>query len=186
MNIAPWLTVSSEEEVEWTVMRLRHERRRHAVDGREGMFTLAQAPTWVNIVPITTDGHIVLVEQFRHGTRSTTLELPGGVVFNNEDPRLAAQRECLEETGWGSDRDAESLGIVDPNPAFMENTCHVYVWNDCRLQQGQHLDPLEDIAVHVIGVDDFLSRIKNRTIRHSLVLSAVALALLDSRFTVGK
>ncbi len=166
-------------------MKLRSERRMHAEDGREGTFTVASAPLWVNILPITEDGEIVLVEQFRHGTGSTTLEIPGGVVHADEDPRLAAERECREETGWAGTGDAELLGIVDPNPAFMENQCRVYVWTGCSKTQMQDLDPLEDIVVHTVSLHGFLRLVEQGTIRHSLVLSAVALALIKSRIPSG-
>jgi hypothetical protein len=61
----------------------------------------------------------------------------------------------------------------------------MYVWNNCRQVRAQHLDPLEDIAVHVVSMNEFFSLVKTGAIRHSLVLSAVALALVQSRLSPG-
>lgn len=162
-------------------MQLKRVRRRHDTDGREGVFTVADAPGWVNILPITTSGDVVLVEQFRHGTNASTLEIPGGVLHPEEDPRVAAQRECLEETGYGAQGNAELLGVVEPNPAFMSNVCFVFLWTDCTKIRSQELDPLEDIRVHLEPLNVFLQHVGDGTIKHSLVLSAVALGLLQGR-----
>lgn len=184
-TIAPWHTIGIGEEHDWKVMRIHTEHRRHARDGREGVFTIANAPHWVNIIPVTTDGLIVLVEQFRHGTGSVSLEIPGGVANSGEDPRAAAERECAEETGWVGNSAAELLGVVQPNPAFMSNTCSMFIWHDCSYQGAQSLDPLEDIRVVVMSPADLLANIESGTICHSLVLSAFALALVQSQLTLG-
>lgn len=164
-------------------MRLRTDIRQHLTDGRTGSFTIAESPQWVNILPVTESGKIVLVEQFRHGSGTVSLEIPGGVVDNNEDPLDAAERECLEETGWKGTGRAELLGTIEPNPAFMSNVCSVYIWNNCTFARNQQLDPLEDINVVVVSMQEFFQRIALGTICHSLVLSAVALALVKSRLS---
>ncbi len=184
-TVAPWRTLNRGAEEDFTVMRVRREVRRHAVDGREGIFTVAAAPPWVNILPITEHNDVVLVEQFRHGSGTTTLEIPGGVLHDGETPMETAMRECLEETGFAADAPPVLLGEVLPNPAFMENSCTVYVWNGCRRQRDQQLDPLEDIQVHVVPMNTFIEYVRGGVIRHSLVLSAVALALLQSRLSPG-
>ena len=180
-DIAPWQTLEEGQSEDWTVMKLRHVKRQHAVDGRVGRFTVADAPGWVNILPITESGSVVLVEQFRHGLNAASLEIPGGVLHNGEDPRSAAERECLEETGYASSADAELLGVVDPNPAFMTNVCSVYLWKGCRKVSEQELDPLEDIRVVEVPWETFLDKVRSGEIRHSLVLSAVALFSLQGR-----
>jgi ADP-ribose pyrophosphatase len=172
---APWLTLSEGPAEDWKVMQVRHVERRHARDGRQGRFTVADAPVWVNILPLTTDGKVICVEQFRHGTGASTIEIPGGIVHDGEDPRCAAERECLEETGWGSATPARLLGIVEPNPAFMRNRCHVFVWEGCERRGPQQLDQQEDIRVHEVPMDLFVAMVKDGRIAHALVLSALAL-----------
>lgn len=135
---------------------------------------VAHAPTWVNIVAVTERGTILLVEQFRHGTAASTIEIPGGVCDADEDPRLAAERECEEETGWRGEGPATLLGVIEPNPAFQTNRCHAYLWTGCRPVGPQKLDANEDIVVHEWSWADVLDGVRNGTIRHALVLSALS------------
>ncbi len=184
-SVAQWLTLSQSDETDVAVMRVRTERRRHATDGREGVFTICSAPVWVNVLPITTDGNIVMVEQFRHGVNKPTLEIPGGIVHADEEPSAAAVRECVEETGWSSTLKPVLVGAVEPNPAFMDNLCYVYVWNNCEHRNAQQLDPLEDVVVHVITPETFTELLIRGVIQHSLVLSAITLASLAGHLTIG-
>jgi len=63
-------------------------------------YLVVEHPPWVNAVPVTDDGRIVLVRQYRHGARKFLTGLPAGIVEKGESPLRAAQRELLEETGY--------------------------------------------------------------------------------------
>ena len=78
------------------------------------------APTWVNIIPITKDRKVILVKQYRFGKQEVTLEIPGGMINKGEKPKKAAIREMTEETGFSSENVLE-IGRVSPNPALMSN-----------------------------------------------------------------
>lgn len=174
-EIAHWVTVDEHSSSDWKVVRLRSVTRVHPNDGRHGQFTVADAPSWVNIIPITSDGKVVCVRQFRHGVSQITIEIPGGVVGHGEDPRMAAERECREETGFVGDGEAILLGVVEPNPAFMTNSCYTYIWHGCTLRGPQELDPNEEIDVVLMPVNELQHMVRTGEIRHSLVLSALAL-----------
>ena len=96
---------------------------RHPVRGTEKEFIVAHAPDWVNVVAVTPEGKIVLVRQFRFGSNALSLEVPGGVMEEGEDPIAAGVRELSEETGYGGGK-ARLLGSVHPNPAIQDNRCH--------------------------------------------------------------
>ena len=76
---------------------------KHAMVDAEGRpvrdaYTFA-CPDWASVVAITTSGELVLVRQYRHGIDGPSLETPGGLIDEGEDPAAAARRELLEETG---------------------------------------------------------------------------------------
>ncbi len=144
---------------------------------REVEFAIIQAPDWMNIIPLTADNKVVLVEQYRYGTEEPTLELPGGMVDSGEQPEETARRELLEETGYDVG-EMEYLGNVSSNPAFLTNQTHMYVAQNCRKIQEQELDGNERINVHLMPLDDFLELVNNGTVHHSLVVAAVAKFLL--------
>lgn len=125
----------------------------------------------------TPDDEIILVEQYRHGTQTPTLEIPGGMVDAGESPREAAGRELLEETGFRSNN-WRSLGKVSANPAIMDNFTHMYVAENCEFVGAENPDEHERIEVHTLPLDDFLSLVEDGTIHHAIVLAAVARFLL--------
>ena len=128
-------------------------------------------PDWINIIPITPDGKVIFIKQYRFGTEEITLEVPGGMVEKDEDPKLAAVREMTEETGYTSD-EVHQIGVVTPNPALMTNKTFSYVALNVEKTEEQNLDSMEDIEVLEVGLDEVKELIKNGEINHALVVSA--------------
>ncbi len=170
--IKSWLTKEEELSANLRIFQAKLVTRENPVSGEDGKFTVLDSPQWVNIIPITKDNKVILVKQYRHGTNEVTLEIPGGLIEKDEDPRIAGQRECLEETGFGSDKEAILLGRNRPNPAFLNNFCYSYVWFDCELIQKQELDIHEDIEVIKVPLSEIKDYILDGRIDHSLVLTA--------------
>ena len=56
------------------------ERNHPVLTEKRGDFYTLETSSWVNIIPITRDGNVILVQQYRHGVDSVTLEVPGGLV----------------------------------------------------------------------------------------------------------
>jgi 8-oxo-dGTP pyrophosphatase MutT (NUDIX family) len=128
---------------------------------------------WVNIVPVTPHGHLLLIRQFRHGTESMVWEIPGGLMDPiDEGPKQAAYRELLEETGYEAER-VTCLGVVHPNPAIQNNLCHTFLAENVRPIQTQRLDTSEDIEVSEVPWAEVLKMIGRGEITHSLVLAAL-------------
>jgi ADP-ribose pyrophosphatase len=151
------------------------------VSGRTGATIEAlviDAPSWASVLPLTSDGHVVLVRQYRFGTMSEVLEVPGGLVDPGEEPILAAGRELREETGYRCER-LTSLGSVSPNPAFMRNRLHYFVAEGCVLDGAQQQDPGEDIVVELHPLASIDALIARGALDHALAqLAFYRLALL--------
>ena len=102
-------------------------------------------PGAVVILPITTRGTILFVEQYRPSIRRSILELPAGTLEVGEDPAVCASRELMEEIGMapGSLR---SLGTLYPAPGFCNEIQHLFVARELREAQATP-DPDEFITV---------------------------------------
>ncbi len=170
--IKKWETIQRQPGEDYRIFRAEWIKRKHPDWNKTGNFVVLNSPRWVNIIPITKDNEVVLIEQYRHGIDDITLEVPGGLVEQNEMPQVAAERECLEETGFRGSGSAQLLAEILPNPAFMTNKCWSFVWFDCEQADEQHLDGNEDIRVLTVPMNEIKKLIENNKINHSLVLNA--------------
>lgn len=141
-------------------------------------FTVFEFGDWVNIIPVTYAGEVVLIRQYRVGVRRETLEIPGGLISDEDmDPAEAAVREMIEETGYSSD-DVIHIGTVEPNPAIQNNRCHTYLARNAVLTSGQNLDPTEAIKIELVEKSKVYGMISQGRITHSLVIAAFAHLLI--------
>ena len=111
-------------------------------------FFVFEYPDWVAVLPITRDGKLVLVNQYRHGVAKVLPELVAGVVDPNESYLDSAKRELLEETGYGGGTWRPWL-VASANPATHTNHCHIFLAEGVEKQGEQSLDPTEEIEVIV-------------------------------------
>ena len=180
--ISNWKTNEVNQIGDFRIFTLNSANRTNPKNGVAGEYYFLNSPKWVNIIPITNDGKIVFVEQYRHGTDSVTLEIPAGLVEPNEDTAIAAKRECEEESGFSALALPELLGINSPNPAFLNNKCYSYVWHNCSKMFEQSLDTNEVIDIHLIDIGTVKKMIMGGEINHSLVLTAFFFYSLKYKF----
>ncbi len=148
--------------------RLENPRNAHCLDA-----LVLEANDWVNVVALTNSGNVVLVEQFRFGAGTVLWEVPAGVVETGEDPLDAAKRELLEETGYFAQEWA-SMGSVDANPAFMNNTCHLWLATGAIKTGDQRLDAGEDIVAMELSPEALQEAILGNRLRNALSLLALS------------
>ncbi len=170
--ITKWETVKSKKIANYRIFDAVLKERINPLTNEKAEFTVLESNDWVNIIPITIDNKIIIIEQYRHGTDSITLEIPGGLIENGENPIDAAKRECTEETGYISTEEPILTGVSRPNPAYQNNTCYSFVWKNCKLENIQNLDKHEIINIHKFTFDEAKEMIKNGKINHSVILTA--------------
>ncbi|RNC83991.1 MAG: NUDIX hydrolase [Balneola sp.] len=177
-TIEAWNTTS--ERVEYTTNIFKVLKRDMVIpsENHKATFSVLEAPDWINVIALTPENDIVLVEQYRYGIEKPTLELPGGVCDGNEDPKTTCMRELAEETGYSSD-EWIYLGNVSSNPAMQTNYTHTYLARNCNKTSTQKLDGNERINVHVLPLEQFLGMIGNGEIKHSLMVAAIGKFLLS-------
>ncbi len=147
---------------------------RHPVRATEREFVVIDAPDWVNVIALTPDHQLVLVNQFRFGIDGFSWEIPGGVIERGEDPVAAGLRELQEETGFVG-KTARMLGSVNPNPAIMNNRCHLVLVGGAVSSAALEWDADEEIAVRTLPVDEVYAWAQSGRITHSLVLNGLLL-----------
>jgi len=170
MTIERWDETGQETRYKGRIFSLHQRRLRSPSTGREHPFDIVEAPDWVNVVALTAGDRVLLIRQYRAGTRSVTTEIPGGTVDEGESPLEAARRELLE-TGYTSD-DWTEIGRVEPNPAFQTNTTHTFLARNARRTAEQRFDETELIEVEERPLADVAGLIRQRVITHALVVCA--------------
>lgn len=153
------------------IFKVNRSKRQSETSGFEQDFYILEGGNWVNVIPVTPDGKIVMVRQFRHGTQTETLELPGGGFNRGENAIEAGSRELLEETGFSADEYIQ-IGFNHPNPAIQSNKCYTVLALNAVKKHSQNLDPAEEIEIELIPLSEIEFMIQNETITHALVIVA--------------
>ena len=108
--------------------------------------------------------------QYRHGLQWTGYEICAGVCEKGETPLQSAQRELYEETGFGGG-EWTLLMSISPNSSSMNNLCHCFVARNVKQVSTQHLEPTEDISIHLMTEDEVYDLLKNNEVRQALMLA---------------
>jgi len=143
-------------------------------------FYVINSVDWVNILPITSDNEVVFVEQYRPGTNSITLELPGGMIDKGETPLKSAKRELEEETGYITSK-WKKLGSVHPNPAILNNNCYTFLASGVQRISDPMNGGSEYTKVKLVPLNKVEQYIINKKITHSLVINAFYLYRIKQR-----
>ncbi|MEM1031225.1 MAG: NUDIX hydrolase [Myxococcota bacterium] len=176
-RVLPWRTEPSRPLLETRIFTVHERVAASPQSDKQGAFVFIDSPDWVNVVALTPNDEVVMIEQYRHGLDRVTLEIPGGMVDPGESPLEAGTRELREETGYAGER-AELIGRVSPNPAIQTNWCHTVRVRAAVPVGTQRLDGNEEIAVVTVPRADMRALISRGVIHHALVVAGLAHHLL--------
>ena len=167
----PWIPLKTEPLHDCRVFEVVRDHTRSPRDGQTYDFFRLHATDWVNVVPLTAANEIVMVAQYRHGSRRVTLEIPGGMVDPGEEPADAAGRELLEETGYRAGS-IEKLGDISPNPAILDNRLQLFVARDVEWEREIANSAREETSVEIVPLESVPELVRSGEIDHALVVAA--------------
>ena len=147
---SPWEIISSEylHKAPWLTVRKDHVVLPNG--NHIPSYYILEYPDWVNTIAITRDGQFVFIRPYRHGLQETSYELCAGVCEEEDaSPLISAQRELLEETGYGNGTWQEYMQI-SPNPSTHTNITYCFLATDVEKISEQHLEDTESLSVHLL------------------------------------
>jgi ADP-ribose pyrophosphatase len=111
------------------------------------------------VVPLTQEGGVVLVRQWRQPLQSFTLELPSGAVDAGEKPEEAAERELIEETGFRA-AGLVRLASVHTSTGRTTEVCHLFRCRALREAGGPRPEPTEFIQVVEMPFEEAIAEVE--------------------------
>lgn len=163
-----WTVLGSEylSKEPWFTVRRDHVK---LPNGNEiSNYYVYEYPDWVCTLAITKEKKYLLVQQYRHGLGQTSLELCAGVCEKEDpSPLVSAQRELLEETGYGNGK-WEEIMITSANPGTHTNQTYCFLATDVEKISEQNLEPSEDITVYLLTLEELKKLLLNDEIKQSM------------------
>lgn len=150
----PWDVLGSQYLVRRPWLTVRQDRVRLPGGAIIEDYNVFEYPDWVNVLPVTHDGRIVLIRQYRHGSREVHYELPAGICdATDADLEQSARRELLEETGYGGG-EWTRLATLSANPGTHTNLSHTFLARGVAWEREPSLEETEEIRVCVVCADE--------------------------------
>ncbi len=175
-----WLSLEQPREIfKSPVITLCAEQFECLRTGAKHEFITCRTCDWVNVIALTPEKELILIRQFRHGTRRTEWEIPGGCIDRTDpSPVAAGIRELMEETGYAGEN-ARIIGRVHPNPALQGNVCHTVRIDNAEKRSEPALEATECIVTEAVPVKQVEKMIRSGEISHGLVLNALMFYLYN-------
>ena len=177
MENIEWRTVSKKSLLKTPVLDVTEHGCESENGKARGDYVVIDARDWAVVVPLlkTADGEkFVMVEQWRHGIKSKSIEFPGGVIDDGEAPETGAKRELLEETGYKAGKIVH-LASFSPNPALFSNHVHIFAAFDLENTGKTGFDADEFISIRLEKPHDVYANLAGTEYQHALMLCAAFL-----------
>lgn len=128
--------------------------------GNKGRREVAVHPGGTVVLPLKSNGKIVMINQYRYPHNEVLLELPAGKLDKGEDPLNCAMRELTEETGFTSNK-ITKLGKIYTSPGFCSETLHIYLAEELIAGNHAREEGEESMEVLELTLDEIEEKIKN-------------------------
>lgn len=177
MEILKWQKLSTRYLVKekWATLRVDTCKLQNGTVKDD--YYVLEYPDWANAVALTKDNRLIMVRQYRHAADIISLELPGGVVDDGENPENGIKRELLEETGYSFDS-CELIATLYANPATSTNRTFTYLLKGGVKTSEQHLDEHEILNVEEYSIEEARQLLADNKIDQALHSAALFYGLL--------
>jgi ADP-ribose pyrophosphatase len=169
----PWTKLGSKLLGDFRIFTIRSDHKVSPRTEAEHDFFVIDCAPWVNVIAVTPEDQLIMVEQYRHGSNTVELEIPGGMMDPHDaSPLEAGARELREETGYSGEQ-GRIIGEVFPNPAIQSNVCYTAMFETCELRHELKWDQAEELVTHLVPVAEIPALVAAGKIKHSLVVVAL-------------
>jgi 8-oxo-dGTP pyrophosphatase MutT (NUDIX family) len=172
-----WKTLSSEYLFNDRWFKVRRDKCETPGGKIVDPYYVYEFSTWVGALPVTEEGKIIMVRQYRHALGETCMEIPGGCVDDTDtNVEYAIARELLEETGY-SFTSFDYLGKISPNPSTNSILLHMFLAKGGKKVGEQNLDENEEIEVVEMTLDELKQLLRENKIVQAMHVSCILYAL---------
>ena len=170
--IKPYVRHASEIVLTTPIFKVRKDRVTNPNTDHTGDFFVLENPDWANIIALDTEGRVILIRQWRHGTGEVEVEFPAGLVDPGESPEQTALRELKEETGYQAAR-VTRIGVVKPNLAYQQNSCSTFLAEGCQKVAEPEFDRGEHVETFLVQPHQIGELVRGGQIRSAVSLAAI-------------
>jgi ADP-ribose pyrophosphatase len=171
--LKPWEKISSRPLGDFRIFTIHADKKISPLTKKEHEFYVIDSVNWVNVIAVTPERQLVMVEQYRHGSNTVELEIPGGMMdAKDASPEFCGQRELREETGYEGTH-ARVISEVWANPAIMSNKCYTVLVENCRCVHPLEWDHAEELITKLVPLAELPALVASGKIRHPLVVVAL-------------
>lgn len=150
-------------------------------NGKTSKRELVRHPGAVAIIPLLSDGKVVLVEQYRKPLERSIIEIPAGKLEPGEEPIVTAKRELEEETGFTTDN-LQHVTSFYTSPGFADEIVHLYIAKDLNhLEEEKELDEDEFVSLITCTLEEMEQLEKEKRIFDAKTAYALLYLQLNAR-----
>ncbi|MGC8658182.1 MAG: NUDIX hydrolase [Desulfomonilaceae bacterium] len=169
-----WDLLSSRGDRDYNLFSVQINTCKSPRTGLAHEFQILKSPDWVAVVALTEKREVILVNQFRHGIRDMSLELPGGLVKHGQTPMKSAEEELMEETGFAAPS-LKLIGWSHPLPALFNNKFYVYLAENAVYTGNLNPDETEELETVLAPLNELNNFVREGKINCGIMIAAIGM-----------